>query len=814
MKNTAHNSRHRSPTVNRYSLFAILLILSGCISPKRPEPPPAEPPPPDAQEVIAATELYEEGRVQDAIAAAIDITRKNPGARGLGGLQAKLATYLAEERAADAEARLASTVKAASADANRFGAMPETYRTQRHVVGETGSLRSVSTEMQNALNSPVSVNLTDAGINAFIAQFAQSTNINIVADSALNMSEAKLTIKAENVPLIEILNYVGRNLGVTFSVGDNIIWATPRDESETAVPMETRVYKLRKGLIGSELGKSIQGLTPFKGAQSSRDSSRNEQQQQQDQEKPEGKIGILDAIPRFIPQPEGADLLFNDKGHVLIVKNTKENLSKTEELIDALDIRPLQILIESRFITTKVTDLKDLGIEWLLDNRGPARFASNTAAEGEAASGTTSDAWLRGRTLADRVRPDVLIGQAGSQGGRLAYQAVLGDTALQATLHALQQDGQSRAIFVPRVTTLNNHEATVRIGEDTTYYDDVDAQSTTSTGYGNSSGYHDVEMNYNTPSRLETGCSLIVTPSVGADLSTINLILRPEISEVIKWEEYIISTTTYQNQEGQTVQPTIKIPTVSRQYIETETVVRSGETVVLGGLVRTQKQEDTTATPWISRLPLIGNLFKVEKKESQVDNILIFVTATLISDTGEGLIPLNDLERYGVPVPAANRTPLILREGAKLAPPDAVPNAPNDEIVFSQPPPVVDHSTAPAPVLVPAQPVREAAEAPVIPLLVDPAPAPAPAPVAPAVEPAPAPAAAPVAAPAPAAPAPAPAPAVPAPAAPAQAAPAPAAPAPAAPAPAPAAPAPAAPAQVAPAPAVPVPAPAAPAPNN
>jgi type IV pilus assembly protein PilQ len=668
-------------------------LFSGCIAPKPPDQLPPAPPPPDAPEVAAATQLFEQGHVQDAIAAAIDITRKNPGARGLPALQARLARHLAEERAAEAEARAASTVKASSADATRFGAMPETYRTLRHVVGETGSLRTVSTEMQKALRSPVSVNLTDAGINAFIAQFAQSTNINIVADSALNASEAKITVKAENTPLIEILDYVGRNLGVTFSVGESIIWATPRDDSETAIPMETRVYKLRKGLIGTELGKSIQGLTPFKGAQSSRDSGRDTTQQQEKTEKPEGKIGLLDAIPRFVPQPEGAELLFNDKSHVLIVKNTKENLNKTEELIDALDIRPLQVLIEARFITTQVSDLKDLGIDWLLDNRGPAKFAGSLTAT-EESSGSTADSWWRGNQAAEggRVRPDVLIAQAGSQGGKLAYQAVLGDTALQATLHALQQDGQSRAIFVPRVTTLNNHEATVRIGEDTTYYDDVDAQSTTSTGYGNASGYHDVEMNYNPPSRLETGCSLIVTPSVGADLSTINLLLRPEISEVIKWEEYIISTTTYQNQQGQTVQPTIKIPTVSRQYIETETVVRSGETVVLGGLVRTQKQEDTTATPWLSDLPLIGKLFKVERKEDKVDNILIFVTATLISDTGEGLIPLNDLERYGVAVPAANRTPLILREGAPLSPPDAIPNAPNTGL-----PPPVSQSTAPAP---------------------------------------------------------------------------------------------------------------------
>jgi len=712
-------------------LAALIAGALGCTTPKAPEPEPV-PQPPSAPEVVAAENLFEQGKVQDAITAAIDITRKNPGARGLDGLQTKLSNYLTEERAAAAKARTASTVKAASADADRFGAMPDTYRTLRHVVGETGSLRTVSTEMQQVLRRPVSVNLTDAGINAFIAQFAQSTNINIVADSALNASEAKITIKAESTPLIEILDYVGRNLGVTFSVGENIIWATVRDATETALPMETRVYKLRKGLTGDELGKTVQGLTPFKGAVSSRDGNRNDSNNTQaKKEKTEGRIALLEAIKRFVPQPESADLYFNEKAHALIIKNTKENLAKAEEIIDALDIRSLQVLIEARFITTKVTDLKDLGIDWLFQH--PSTFTGKTSIDDTlvtsltdrfkklAADATTtengelkvSDDDLT--SLADKIRglSSATIGKdsgaatIGSSGGNVVYQTILNNTGLQATLNALKQDGQSRAIFVPRVTTLNNKEATVRVGEDTVYYDDVEAQSTTSQGYGNNSGYHDVEMRYNTPARLETGCTLVVTPSVGADLSTIDILLRPEISDVVKWDEYVISTTTYKDQNGQTHTPTIRIPTVSRQYVETEAVVRSGETVVLGGLVRSTRQEDTTKTPWLADIPFIGNLFKHVKTDMSTENLLIFVTATLISDTGEGLIPLNDIERYGTTVSNAKRIPFILREGTPLTPPDAIPNAPNDALPEAGP---VSHSVAAPADPAPAAPAPAAAK--------------------------------------------------------------------------------------------------------
>jgi type II secretory pathway component GspD/PulD (secretin) len=220
-----------------------------------------------------------------------------------------------------------------------------------------------------------------------------------------------------------------------------------------------------------------------------------------------------------------------------------------------------------------------------------------------------------------------------------------------------------------------------------------------------------VTYDYNTPTIVETGYSLIVTPSVGADLSAINMVLRPEISSIKEWKKYQLSSLG-NNDEGKE-EPAIEVPVLSRQYIETEAVVRSGETIVLGGLADTSKVEDTSGTPWLMSLPFIGNLFKVEKQNDQAKNILIFVTATLISDVGEELIPLNDLERYGLAVPEEAKVPNVLKPA-----PTPVPAA-----------------AAPSPAAEAAAPAAVPAPAPV------PAAAPAPAPAA---APAPAPAAAPV----------------------------------------------------------------------
>ena len=98
----------------------------------------------------------------------------------------------------------------------------------------------------------------------------------------------------------------------------------------------------------------------------------------------------------------------------------------------------------------------------------------------------------------------------------------------------------------------------------------------------------------------------------------------------------------------------IKLPIFSRSTVDTEVVVRSGETVVMGGLVTSQKGKAQRGIPIISKIPLIGRLFRHDVTTDETSNLLIFVTATLISDTGEELIPVGPPE----PVTAGGKVEL------------------------------------------------------------------------------------------------------------------------------------------------------------
>ena len=85
-------------------------------------------------------------------------------------------------------------------------------------------------------------------------------------------------------------------------------------------------------------------------------------------------------------------------------------------------------------------------------------------------------------------------------------------------------------------------------------------------------------------------------------------------------------------------QVAVKLPTIQRREVQTKVVVRSGETVVMGGLIESVSTEVVHRIPILGSLPLIGALFRREDTVEMRRNLIIFVTATVISDRGESLV--------------------------------------------------------------------------------------------------------------------------------------------------------------------------------
>lgn len=620
-------------------LAALLLLLaSGCGTARPQAPKPERAPELDRVEALLADERYAE-----AIVECINLQRKDPLLPGLGEMQNRIMARLTEIRRRNYEAASAQGADRMAVDVERHLAVPETYGLRRRVRGETEPPSTPLSPMQQALTRPVTVHLADVTLEDFISQVGADENINIVADG--NLSGPTLTIHATDTPLEEILDFVGRNLGVTFSVGQNLIWATAAPtESPGGEPLETRIYRLRKGLTGDEIDGG-----------------------------PES-VGLLEAVTRFVPPAEGADILYTPKAHALVARNTKPNFRIIEDLIAALDVTPPQVLIEARFMSLDVSDLRELGIDWVLNSpmvvneKGVVR---NGAVSMESKSEIFPAAITTGASA------------AGGKGLNLTYTGILTDPMFEAVLHALETSGKTDTLSVPRVTTINNREAFIHVGRDFYYYEEWDFEDVEIGGSDNTINQTQSQFGpVGNPVKEELGYKLTVTPSVGADRASVHLKLKPEVSDFVDWHENaypLPDRYSSTNSSGGVAIP--PLPVFERREIETELAVRSGETVVMGGLMTSKKVKMRTGVPILSSLPFLGQFFRTDTWQTDRNNLLIFVTATIISQVGEELIPLQEAipaEAAGEPPPPETEAPAEAAE----EPPDMtepVMEAPGEE---------------------------------------------------------------------------------------------------------------------------------------
>jgi type IV pilus assembly protein PilQ len=582
---------------NASHILAVLLVvagLSGCTTTREQGG--------DASQAVAspllakAEGLFQKGDYTGAMLECVDLAQENPDLAGLESLQQRIMVKLEAQRSARATARSAVAVQRMDTDAIRQKDVPDTYGLRKTINGQSAPLRTPGNAMQKVIQKKVTVHLDNVNLTDFILTMGDSEKVNIVADT--QASDKTVTIHADQVPLSEILDFVARNLGIAFYVGDNIIWATPQEQTQTGVPMATRMYRLRKGIDG-KLDTS------------------DEPQSEEDAD----NTPIVLAIQRFVPQPEGADLLFDRKSHALIVKNTVENLAKVEDIIETMDVCPPQVLIEARFISTGVTDLRELGIDWVLNSPYVVMDSEG--------------------------RPRTQINQGGTvgftqpanaaQGLNVAYEGLLTDPMFKAVIHALDKTGKSRTLSVPKVTTVNNRTASIRVGDDFRYYDEYEIQNVTSSSGDNRTDYESKLVPVGSPKLEELGIELKVRPSVGADMSSITLQLLPEIAEFVRYEFYEVGTANAASTNGPSL---VKLPIFRRSKIETEVIVQSGETVVMGGLITSAEEKRKEKVPFLSSIPLLGLLFQNDVTNNDQKNLLIFVTATIISERGENLVPI------------------------------------------------------------------------------------------------------------------------------------------------------------------------------
>ncbi|MEM7395922.1 MAG: hypothetical protein AAF492_26615, partial [Verrucomicrobiota bacterium] len=357
-----------------------------------------------------------------------------------------------------------------------------------------------------------------------------------------------------------------------------------------------------------------------------------------------------------------AQIKFEENTHTLIVKSARENFPQIEKLIYAIDAPPPQVLIEARFIEVSVSDVSEIGLEWrlnsplvtskkaIVDDGSPTRVPrtqieqlSDTAPLIQHADFTSgTDASF---PFSPRGPGAIPLGSidTSTKGLNLTFEGVLTEPRFEAILHAIEISGQGRSLSAPRITTVNNNPAVLRHGEDFYYFKEFSVKTTDAVVTNNFLRFTQSLTPDGKAKEQELGITLVAVPSVGADGKTISLLLNPVISRLERFASYHEVGSTNDGfvaiAESETV---AKLPVFAHREIQTKVSVESGETVVMGGLIDTVDQDVVNRVPLLSSIPLIGKLFQRNQNTETRVNLLIFVTATVISDTGRSLVPVNN----------------------------------------------------------------------------------------------------------------------------------------------------------------------------
>ena len=437
-------------------------------------------------------------------------------------------------------------------------------------------------EIRKRLKIPISVDFKDVELDYVLGFLSDATGVNMIASSEIDMTEKKVTIRIKDMPLEDALRYILKSQDLVYRIEEDAVWVVTKKELDNE-KVETRVYFLN------------QGIGRFAEFSTSTDS---------DSSSSEVKT-VKDILENAVDWPKDSKLTLDNRTGALIISNTPSNLETAENLLYTLDVTPVQVMIEARFLEVKVTDVDELGIEWKLNSDWGVKQNNAKQNIHGFASGSGSD-------FSDFTRA--------SEGFNLTYQGILSHPQFQAVIHALNEKQNVKTLSSPRITTLNNQSATIEVIDEYIYPTryEVSLVQFDINGDGDFDDAGETEW-ANIPQDFVTrnvGILLHVKPSVGVDNNTITLALTPEVSEAAGSYAY----------SGD-----VSIPQFQTRNLSTSVIIGSGETVMLGGLIKETNTNIKTKVPLLGDLPIVGGLFRKNTDNTERRNLLIFVTATVLN---------------------------------------------------------------------------------------------------------------------------------------------------------------------------------------
>jgi MSHA biogenesis protein MshL len=420
------------------------------------------------------------------------------------------------------------------------------------------------------------ISVKDVPANAFLMGLVKDTDRNMIVSPLVSGS---VTLDLKNVTVEDVLEILHDSYGYRFrrtSYGYEVL----------PPGLETRVFtvnylnvnrtgksntSISSGQITQSIGQNSQGTVPGSSVETSSES--------------DFWKSLATTLIAIVGQQRGHQVIVNPQAGTIMVKAFPEQLKEVAKYLDSLQsIMTRQVILEAKILEVELSKGFESGVDWTLFELSQESIAKEF-------------------TNNLPVFPNIF-----------ALNARKG-TDFSALIHLLSTQGNVQVLSSPRISTLNNQKAVIKVGRDEFFITDV-SSTTTSTG-DDLDRTQDVDF---TP--FFSGIALDVTPEIDANNNVI-LHIHPFISEVKdQSKEYIL------NDKKQT------IPLALSDIRESDNIVHAhdGQIIIIGGLIRSKTSEQVGSTPAVGKIPLIGSLFRRTSQQSIKSELIILLRPVIVKN--------------------------------------------------------------------------------------------------------------------------------------------------------------------------------------
>ncbi len=445
----------------------------------------------------------------------------------------------------------------------------------------------------------ISMDFKEASLTDVLKIFSKQSGMNFIA--AEDISDKKLTLFLDNIPVEMALEKILDANGLTyeFKAGSDIFVVKPKIDVDSI--LLTRVYPLKYATvpssklnqtiaISSDVGSNLTTTTSTSstssssssGAASAATSSSNSAE------------GLLMAVQAVLSK--SGNVVEDPRTNSLIITDIEKQFPVIEKTIAQLDVPVAQILIEVEMLDVSRQTADKMGVkfkETLLSFKGAGRTSLLPFDEQSVDKNTTD--------------------------GKFTFtQGSLGATGMEAILQFLRTETDTRNLARPRILTLNNQTAQIKISTN-----EAIGVSTITDNTQSGSSNTSVEAE-----RVETGVFLTVTPQANVSVKEILMAIYPKVIQARIGGTF--GDRTFKDPEERGSQSILR--------------VQDGETVMIGGLLREDASVVATKVPGAADIPIIGGAFRHKDRSDTRRELIIFITPHIVDESNKSILKLQNQE--------------------------------------------------------------------------------------------------------------------------------------------------------------------------